>query len=73
MTRLLPAIAVLLASIGVAAGMSGCNPFSQEVTPTDAPVVKVGVVPSVDNATLYLATKHGYFSRAGIGVQYSGS
>jgi ABC-type nitrate/sulfonate/bicarbonate transport system substrate-binding protein len=59
---------VLLASLGAAAGISGCNPFSQQATSTDIPVVKVGVVPGVDNATLYLAKKRGFFARAGIDV-----
>ena len=62
-------IAVLLASLGAAAGISGCNPLNQQATSTDIPVVKVGVVPGVDNATLYLAKKRGFFSGAGIDVQ----
>jgi NitT/TauT family transport system substrate-binding protein len=62
-------IAVLLVSLSAAAGISACNPFSQEVTTTAAPVVRVGVVPGIDNATLYLAKKNGYFSSAGISVE----
>lgn len=62
-------IAVLLASLGAAAGIAGCNPLHQQATTTDAPVIRVGVVPGIDNATLYLAKKRGYFSSAGISVQ----
>jgi NitT/TauT family transport system substrate-binding protein len=67
--RRIRSIAVLLVSLSATAGVSGCNPFSQQVTPTDAPVVRVGVVPGIDNATLYLAKKRGYFSSAGISVE----
>jgi NitT/TauT family transport system substrate-binding protein len=67
--RRLRFIAVLLVSLSAAAGISACNPFSQEVTTTAAPVVRVGVVPGIDNATLYLAKKNGYFSSAGISVE----
>lgn len=67
--RQLRLIAAVLASLGVAAGISGCNPFSQAGASSGEPVVKVGVVPGVDNATLYLAQKRGYFASAGINVQ----
>jgi NitT/TauT family transport system substrate-binding protein len=67
--RQLRPIVVLLASLSAATGISGCNPFSQQVTPADAPVIRVGVVPGIDNATLYLAKKQGYFSGAGISVE----
>ncbi len=67
--RLLRQIAVLLAGLAAAAGICGCNPFSSQATPADSPVVTVGVVPGIDNATLYLAKKRGYFSRAGIEVR----
>jgi NitT/TauT family transport system substrate-binding protein len=62
-------IAAVLASLGVAAGITGCNPFSQAAASSGEPVVKVGVVPGIDNATLYLGKKHGDFARAGIDVQ----
>jgi NitT/TauT family transport system substrate-binding protein len=62
-------IAAALASLGVAAGITGCNPFSQAAASSGEPVVKVGVVPGIDNATLALAKKHGDFARAGIDVQ----
>jgi len=68
-SRRLRSIAVLLASFSAAAGISGCNPFSQQATAADAPVIRVGVVPGIDNATLYLAKKRGYFSSAGIAVE----
>ncbi|MGN6678848.1 MAG: hypothetical protein ACTHKL_13880, partial [Streptosporangiaceae bacterium] len=67
--RRLRSITVLLASLSALAGVAGCNPFSQQATTTDATVIKVGVVPGIDNATLYLAKKRGYFSSAGINVQ----
>ncbi len=68
--RRLRPVAVLLAILGVAAGISGCNPFStsQAATQADSQAVRVGVVPGIDNATLYLAKKRGYFARAGIDV-----
>lgn len=62
-------IAAVLASLGVAAGITGCNPFSQAAASSGEPVVKVGVVPGIDNATLSLGKKHGDFARAGIDVQ----
>jgi NitT/TauT family transport system substrate-binding protein len=52
-----------------AASICGCNPLSSQATQTDSPVVTVGVVPGIDNATLYLAKKRGYFARAGIDVR----
>ncbi|HEX6934057.1 MAG TPA: ABC transporter substrate-binding protein [Streptosporangiaceae bacterium] len=67
--RRLRPIAVLLAGLAAAAGISGCNPLSSQATPTDSPVVTVGVVPGIDNATLFLAKKRGYFTRAGIDVR----
>jgi NitT/TauT family transport system substrate-binding protein len=65
-------IGPVLASLAVAVGITGCNPFSQVAASSDEPVVKVGVVPGVDNATLYLAKKRGYFADAGINVQIVG-
>jgi NitT/TauT family transport system substrate-binding protein len=62
-------IGPVLASLAVAVGITGCNPFSQVAASSDEPVVKVGVVPGVDNATLYLAKERGYFADAGINVQ----
>jgi NitT/TauT family transport system substrate-binding protein len=67
--RRLRPIAVLLACLSAAAGISGCNPFSHSGTSADAALVRVGVVPGIDNATLYLAVKRGYFSNAGINVE----
>ena len=69
--RRLPPVVALLAALGVAAGVSGCNPLGngQAATTADSQGVKVGVVPGIDNATLYLAKKRGYFSRAGIDVK----
>jgi NitT/TauT family transport system substrate-binding protein len=67
--RRMRSIPVLLVSLSAAAGITACNPFSQQVTSTDSPVVRVGVVPGIDNATLYLAKKRGYFSSAGISVE----
>jgi NitT/TauT family transport system substrate-binding protein len=60
--------AVVLASLAVAAGIAGCNPFSQAAA-SSGQVIKVGVVPGVDNATLYLAKERGDFADAGINVQ----
>ncbi|MDR2987094.1 MAG: ABC transporter substrate-binding protein [Nocardiopsaceae bacterium] len=67
--RRLRPIAALLACLSAAAGISGCNPFSPNGKPVDATVVRVGVVPGIDNATLKLAVKRGYFSDAGLNVE----
>lgn len=67
--RRLRPIAVLLAGLTAATGICGCNPLSSQATPTASQVVTVGVVPGIDNATLYLAKKRGYFARAGIAVR----
>jgi len=67
--RRLRLVAAVLASLGVAAGITGCNPFSQAAASSGEPVVKVGVVPGIENATLYLAKKRGDFARAGINVK----
>jgi NitT/TauT family transport system substrate-binding protein len=62
-------VLVALASLAVIAGISGCNPFSKASASSGQPVIKVGVVPGIDNATLYLAKNRGFFSSAGINVQ----
>jgi NitT/TauT family transport system substrate-binding protein len=67
--RRLRPIAVLLAGLTAALGICGCNPLNSQATPTDSQAVTVGVVPGIDNATLYLAKKRGYFARAGIDVR----
>lgn len=59
----------LLAGLGVALAVTACNPFSAATASSDLPVVKVGVVPGIDNATLYLGKRDGFFTRAGINVQ----
>jgi NitT/TauT family transport system substrate-binding protein len=59
----------LLASLSIALTITGCNPFSSATAASGEPLVKVGVVPGIDNATLYLAKKDGFFARAGINVQ----
>src|SRR5258708_11257913 len=67
--RRLRLIAAVRASLGVATGIAACNPFPQAAASSGGPIVKVGVVPGVANATLYLAKKRGYFASAGIDVQ----
>ena len=62
------AAAALLTSLSIALMITACNPFSSATASTE-PLVKVGVVPGIDNATLYLAKKDGLFARAGINVQ----
>jgi len=62
-------VAVLLAGVAAATGLCGCNPLGSQATPADSPVVTVGVVPGIDNATLFLAKKRGYFAEAGIDVR----
>src|SRR5215470_17328662 len=60
---------LVLAGLWAGACIAGCNPFSQAAASSDQPTVKVGVVPGIDSATLYLAEKRGYFSHAGIDVR----
>jgi NitT/TauT family transport system substrate-binding protein len=59
----------LLAGLSVALLITACNPFSSATASSSEPLVKVGVVPGIDNATLYLAKKDGVFARAGINVR----
>jgi NitT/TauT family transport system substrate-binding protein len=63
------AAGALLASLSVALLITACNPFSSATASSNEPLVKVGVVPGIDNATLYLAKKDGFFARAGINVR----
>jgi NitT/TauT family transport system substrate-binding protein len=60
---------VVVVSLVAVAGISACNPFSQASAAAGQPVIRVGVVPGIDNATLYLARKRGYFSNAGVDVK----
>jgi NitT/TauT family transport system substrate-binding protein len=66
--RRLRLAAATLAVLGVTGLVAGCGPFSPAGA-ASLPVVKVGVVPGVDNATLFLAKKLGYFNRAGVDVK----
>jgi NitT/TauT family transport system substrate-binding protein len=61
--------AALLASLSIALMIAACNPFSSATATSGGPLVKVGVVPGIENATLYLAKKDGFFARAGINVR----
>jgi len=63
------AAGALLTSLSIALMITACNPFSSASGSSDEPLVKVGVVPGIDNATLYLAKKNGFFARAGINVR----
>lgn len=69
--RWLRPLAVPLAAMTAAASLAACNPLSSSRAadlPAGAPAVKVGVVPGIENANLYLAKKRGYFARAGLHV-----
>lgn len=66
--RRLRLAAAALAALAVTGLVAGCGPFSPAGA-ASLPVVKVGVVPGVDNATLFLAKKLGYFTRAGVDVK----
>lgn len=66
--RRLRITAAVVTSLGLAALVSACNPFSSATAASGEPAVKVGVVPGIDNATLYLAKKRGFFTQAGINV-----
>jgi len=68
-SRRIRSLAFVVVSLAAATGISGCNPFSQASASSGQPVIKVGVVPGIDNATLYLAQKRGYFSNAGVDVR----
>jgi NitT/TauT family transport system substrate-binding protein len=68
-TRNRHAAGALLTSLSVALTITACNPFSSATAASSEPLVKVGVVPGIDNATLYLAKKDGFFARAGINVR----
>lgn len=59
--------AAALSLLGVTGLLAGCGGIAAGAA--SLPVVKVGVVPGVDNATLFLAKKLGYFNRAGIDVK----
>lgn len=59
----------LLAGLSATLLITACNPFSSATASSSEPLVKVGVVPGIDNATLYLAKKDGFFARAGINVR----
>jgi NitT/TauT family transport system substrate-binding protein len=63
------AAGALLVSLGVALPIASCRPFSQAAASSNEPIVTVGVVPGIDNATLYLAKKKGFFAQAGINVR----
>jgi len=63
------AASALLLSLGIALPIGGCKPFGQAAASSNEPVVTVGVVPGIDNATLYLAKKKGFFAQAGINVR----
>ena len=60
--------AAALAITGATGLLAGCGPLGAAGA-AGLPVVKVGVVPGVDNATLFLARRLGYFSRAGVNVK----
>jgi NitT/TauT family transport system substrate-binding protein len=66
--RRLRLAAAALAVAGVTGLVAGCGAFSPAGA-ASLPVVKVGVVPGVDNATLFLGKKLGYFNRAGVDVK----
>lgn len=66
--RRLRRTAATLAVLGATGLLAGCGPFSAAGA-ASLPVIKVGVVPGVDNATLFLAKKLGYFTRAGVDVK----
>jgi NitT/TauT family transport system substrate-binding protein len=66
--RRLRLAAAALAVLSGCALLAACGPLSAAGA-AGLPVVKVGVVPGVDNATLFLGKKLGYFTRAGINVK----
>ena len=66
--RRLRPVAAALAIAGATGLLAGCGSFGTAGA-SSLPVVKVGVVPGVDNATVFLAKKLGYFTRAGIDVR----
>lgn len=67
-SRRLSRSASALSILAVTGLLAGCGTFGTAGA-AGLPVVKVGVVPGVDNATVFLAKKLGYFTRAGIDVK----
>ncbi len=49
--------------------VTGCNPISGLSSSGSGSVIKIGAVPGVDNANLYVAVHGGYFARAGVTVK----
>jgi hypothetical protein len=67
--RRLRLITAVIAQPGFVTLVTACNPFSPATASSSEPLVKVGVVPGIDNAKLYLAKKDGVFARAGINMR----
>lgn len=63
--RLRP-VSVVLAGLVPLLIVTACNPLSSQ---SSGQVIKVGAVPGIDNANLYVAAHGGYFARAGITVR----
>lgn len=59
---------VALAALGLAPAVAGCNPLSGSGTGGGA-VIKVALVPGIDNATFALAQRKDIFARAGVDVR----
>jgi NitT/TauT family transport system substrate-binding protein len=62
---------IVLVSIGLLPllAIAGCNPLNGFSSGSSGQTITVAAVPSIENANLYLAVHHGYFSRAGVTVK----
>lgn len=67
--RRLRPIAAMLAGLLPLLVVTGCNPFSSLSQNSTGQVIRVGVVPGIENANLYLGVHGNYFARAGVTVK----
>jgi NitT/TauT family transport system substrate-binding protein len=67
--RRLRPIAAMLAGLLPLLVVTGCNPFSGLSQNSTGQVIRVGAVPGIENANLYLAVHGDYFSKAGVTVK----
>ncbi|HET9897347.1 MAG TPA: ABC transporter substrate-binding protein [Streptosporangiaceae bacterium] len=69
LARRLRPVSIVLAGLAPLLVVTGCNPLSGLSSSGSTQVIKVGAVPGIDNANLYVAVHGGYFARAGVSVK----
>lgn len=67
MTR--AAFTSLIAGVGLALALAGCGGGGQSGDPGALQTVRVGVIPIVDVAPVYLGMQHGFFADEGLSLQ----